>query len=97
MATMPEAPDHDPDRRPPSRPEPFALWQFWGRETVKDAVLLLIAIVPLAGLILVPLGLQTGRWWPPLLFVVGGIALWWLARRVLRAWVARGESATERT
>lgn len=48
-----------------SRVEP-SLFDAWGREVVKDALLLLLALPPIVGL------------------------LWWLARRGLRAWVARG-------
>lgn len=67
-----------------------SLFDFWGREVVKDGVLLLLAMPPLVGLLFVPMGLSNGRWLPPLAVVVGGGVLWWLVRRGLRAWVARG-------
>lgn len=71
-----------------SRVEP-SLFDAWGREVVKDAILLLLALPPIVGLLFVPLGLSNGRWPVPLgITVVGGL-LWWLARRGLRAWVAR--------
>ena len=72
-----------------------SLFDVWGREVVKDGVLLLLAMPPLVGLLFVPMGLSNGRWLPPLAVVVGGGLLWWLTRRGLRAWVARGGDQTK--
>lgn len=70
-----------------------SLFDVWGREVVKDGVLLLLAMPPLVGLLFVPMGLSNSRWLPPL--AVGGGLLWWLTRRGLRAWVARGGDRTK--
>ena len=72
-----------------------SLFDVWGREVVKDGVLLLLAAPPLVGLLFVPMGLSNGRWLPPLTVVAGGGLLWWLTRRGLRAWVARGGDRTK--
>ena len=48
-----------------------SLFDVWGREVVKDGVLLLLAAPPLVGLLFVPMGLSNGRWLPPLAVVAG--------------------------
>lgn len=91
---MSEPADRPPGRRPPGEPPPFGLFVFWGRETVKDAILLLLAIPPLVGLVYVVAAIGNPRWWAaPVIVVVGGL-VWWVARHLLRAWVARGETET---
>ncbi|GAA3610344.1 hypothetical protein GCM10022199_12590 [Marihabitans asiaticum] len=69
----------------------FALWDFWGREVVKDAVLLLLAIPVLVGLVAAPFAIGSPRWWVPWVFVAVGVALFVGVRGPLRTWVAKGE------
>jgi hypothetical protein len=73
-----------------------SLFDFWGRELVKDLTLLVLAIPPAIGVLVALTGLGHGRWLGPLgLAVVTGL-LWWAARRVLLAWVARGDTEAPR-
>lgn len=79
-----------PRRQPTSR---TLLWSLWGRETVKDLVLLLAALPAACTLLLVPVVATSGGSWPRLLgLLVLFVALWWLVRVLLRRWVAAGDA-----
>ena len=79
-----------PRRQPTSR---TLLWSLWGRETVKDLVLLLAALPAVCTLLLVPVVATSGGSWPRLLgLLVLFVALWWLVRVLLRRWVAAGDA-----
>ena len=87
--------DQPPDGLPDIRPRPAVrppFWTMWGRETVKDLVLLLAAIPGLATLVYVPVLATSGGSWLRLLgLFVAFCTLWWFLRFVLRRWVAAGD------
>lgn len=79
-----------PRRQPAPRP-PF--WSMWGRETVKDFVLLLSALPVACALVYVPVIAASGGSWPRLLGLLAlFVAIWWVLRAVLRRWVAAGSA-----
>ena len=87
--------DDLPDLRPPRRTPP-SLFSLWGRETVKDMVLLVAAMPVLVCLLLVPVIATSGGSWSGLLALLGAfIAIWWTLRLVLRRWVAAGADRGE--
>lgn len=78
-----------PRRRPTRR---VMLWSMWGRETVKDFVLIFAAIPVLCTLLYVPvLATSGGSWWRLLGLLVLFVAIWWSLRHLLRRWVAAGD------
>ncbi|WP_277454542.1 hypothetical protein [Janibacter sp. DB-40] len=82
--------------RPPRRPPP-SLFDLWGRETVKDMVLLVAAVPVLACLLYVPVLATSGGSWPALLgLLVLAVANWLMLRLVLGRWVAAGTDRGER-
>ncbi|NYF97566.1 hypothetical protein [Janibacter cremeus] len=84
-----------PDPRPPRRPPP-SLFSLWGRETVKDMILLVAAVPVLVCLLLVPVVATSGGSWPGLLgLLLLFAASWWIVRLVLRRWVAAGTGRGE--
>lgn len=84
-----------PDPRPRRR-SPASLFSMWGRETVKDMVLLVAAIPVLACLLLVPVVATSGGSWPALLgLLVLFLANWWVLHRLLRRWVPAGADPGE--
>lgn len=79
-----------PDPRPRRRSAP-SLFSLWGRETVKDLVLLVAAIPVIVCLLLVPVVATSGGSWPGLIgLLVLFFAIWWVLRRLLRRWVVAG-------
>lgn len=69
------------------------LWQMWGRETVKDLLLLLAALPAACTLLLVPVVATSGGSWGRLLaLLVLFVAIWWALRVLLRRWVAAGDA-----
>ncbi|WP_338750605.1 hypothetical protein [Janibacter alittae] len=87
--------DDPSDATPPRRPGP-SLFDLWGRETVKDIVLIVVAVPVLVCLLLVPVVATSGGSWPGLLgLLVLFVANWWILRLVLRRWVAAGADRGE--
>lgn len=80
-----------PPRRPPS------LFDLWGRETVKDMVLLVAAVPVLVCLLFVPVLATSGGSWLALLGLLAlAVANWIMLRLVLGRWVAAGTDRGER-
>ena len=80
-----------PPRRPPS------LFDLWGRETVKDMVLVIAAVPVLACLLYVPVLATVGGSWLALLGLLAlAVANWIMLRLVLGRWVAAGTDRGER-
>lgn len=82
-------PEQLPHRRPP---RVVLLWSMWGRETVKDLVLLLAALPVLVTLMFVPVLAAEGGSWARLLgLLVLFAAIWFVLRWGMRRWVAAGD------
>lgn len=82
------------DTRPPRRP--LSLFDLWGRETVKDMVLLVAAVPVLACLLFVPVLATVGGSWLVLLGLLAlAVANWIMLRLVLGRWVAAGADRGE--
>ncbi len=72
-------------RRPPS------LFQMWGRETVKDMVLLVAAIPVIICIFYIPvLAVDGGHWGRLIGLLVLFAVIWWVLRVLLLRWVAAG-------
>lgn len=84
-----------PGSRPPRRPP--SLFDLWGRETVKDMVLLVAAVPVLVCLLFVPVLATSGGSWLALLGLLAlAVANWSMLRLVLGRWVAAGTDRGER-
>lgn len=84
-----------PGSRPPRRPP--SLFDLWGRETVKDMVLLVAAVPVLVCLLFVPVLATSGGSWLALLGLLAlAVANWIMLRLVLGRWVAAGTDRGER-
>ncbi len=91
MNDLPDLPDPKRGRR--TTPSLFAMW---GRETVKDLVLLVASIPVIICLLLVPVVATSGGSWPALLGLLALFAAnWWMLRVLLRRWVAAGPDRGE--
>ena len=86
-----------PDRLPQRRPTRVVLlWSMWGRETVKDLVLLFAALPVLVTLMFVPvLAVDGGPWARLIGLLVVFAAIWFVLRLVMRRWVAAGDRGDE--
>ena len=81
-----------PGSRPPRRPP--SLFDLWGRETVKDMVLLVASIPVIVCLMYVPvLAVDGGHWGRLLGLLVVFAAIWSVLRLLLVRWVAAGRGA----
>ena len=74
-----------------SRRPPPSLFQMWGRETVKDMVLIVASIPVIVCLFYVlVLAVDGGHWGRLIGLLVGFSLLWWCLRWLLVRWVAAG-------
>ena len=74
-----------------SRTPPPSLFQMWGRETVKDMVLIVASIPVIVCLCYVlVLAVDGGHWGRLIGLLVLFVVIWWVLRILLLRWVAAG-------